>query len=74
MLQIAKAIDPDLLLQKNDFLSRFWKSIFLKAETLKASDIHAESFANQGFFVRFRVDGVLRTIYPPQDNSKKFFD
>ncbi len=73
MLQVAQAINPDSLLEKNDFLSRFWKDVFLKAEEKNASDIHAESLVNQGFCVRFRVDGILQTIYPT-DSSKKIFE
>lgn len=58
LLSTAKARSADELLSKNDFQSRFWLDVFLKANELEASDIHIEQ-VKHGLLVRFRIQGEL---------------
>ena len=62
--ELSAAIDePDDLLSTRDDapIIRLLNAVFFEAVREKSSDIHIEPYATQ-LFVRFRIDGVLKTI------------
>lgn len=57
-LSTTRPPTPDEILSEKGFLTLFWKRVFMKANEIKASDIHIESLKN-GLQIRLRVKGSL---------------
>ena len=61
LFELQKPYTANDLFNKGDFLSWYWRDVFLKATEKKASDIHVEPFLGK-IRIRCRVNGELVVI------------
>jgi len=67
----ASPISADDYTGKKDFLSGFWRSVFIEANDLNASDIHVKQEPRR-VYIEFRIDGSLQEVREyTQDKSTR---